>query len=107
ERVGTRLYDTARFFVEFGRVEANHAGKRLAVGENAVGLLQRVCVPRGDVDVIAEHGVVTNLERRDPRGIAIAAFERGDGAAAVGCGIAQSIELRIASFGDITALRRV
>ena len=86
ERMRAGLDHAARFFVQFGRVEADHAGQRLAVGEAAVGRHQLVGVPRGDFDVIAEHGIVPDLERRDAGRVAVAAFERGDGAAAVGRG---------------------
>ena len=47
ERVAAGLDHPARFRVQFGRVEAHHAGQRLAVGEAAVGRHQPVGVPRG------------------------------------------------------------
>ena len=83
KRVGARLDNAARFLVKFGRVEAHHACQRLTVREAAFGRHQSVGVPGRDLDMIAEHRIVPDLERRDLRRIAIAAFERGDGAASV------------------------
>ena len=60
-----------------------------------------------DFDMIAEHGIVADLERRDAGRVAVAAFERGDGAAAVGRGGAQGVERGVIAFGDVAALARV
>ena len=107
ERMRPGLDDAARFLVQLGRVEADHSGQRLAMGEAAVRRHQPVGVPGGDFDVIAEHGVVADLERRNAGRIAIAAFERGDRAAAVGCGRAQRVERGVVAFGDVAALAGV
>ena len=57
--------------------------------------------------MIAEHRIVPDLERRDLRRIAIAAFERGDGAASVRRSRAQRVERRVVAFGDVAALAGV
>ena len=90
ERVRAGLDDAARFLVQFGRIEADHAGERLAMGEAAVGRHQPVGVPGRHFDVIAEHRIVPDLERADAGRVAIARLERGDGAAAVRGGVAQA-----------------
>ena len=64
ERVVAGLRDRVASVVQLGRVEADHAGQRLAVGEAGVGD-QRVGGARGDLDMIAEHAVVADLERGD------------------------------------------
>ena len=66
ERMRAGLDHAARFFVQLGRVEADDAGQRLAMGEAAVGRHQPVGVPGRDLDMIAEHGVVADLERAMP-----------------------------------------
>src|SRR6185503_18865064 len=58
-------------------------------------------------DVIAEHRIVPDLERRDAGRIAIAAFERGDGASTVRRSFAKRIERSIEAFGDVAALRGI
>ena len=83
ERMGAGLDHPARLRVEVGRVEADDAGQRLAVGEAAVRRHQPVGVPRRDLDMIAEHGIVADLERRDAGRLAVARLQRRDGAAAV------------------------
>ena len=62
EGVGARLDDTGRLLMKFGRVEANHARERLAVGEAAVGSHQPVGMPRRDFDMIAENRIVPDFE---------------------------------------------
>ena len=66
ERVGAGLDHLLRLLVQLGRVEADHAGEGLAVGEAAVRRHQPVGVPRRHLDMIAEHGVVADLERAIP-----------------------------------------
>ena len=63
QRMPAGLDHAARFLVQLGRVEAHDAGQRLAMGEAAVGRHQPVGVPRRDLDMIAEHRVVADLER--------------------------------------------
>src|SRR3546814_16804875 len=65
ERGRARLPDLERGLVQIGGVETHHARERLAVGEAAVGLHQRVGVARGHLDMIAEDVVVADLERGD------------------------------------------
>ena len=93
--------------MQVGRVEADHAGQRLAVGEAAVRRHQPVGVARGDFDMIAEHGIVADLERRDPGRLAVARLERGDRAAPVARRAAQGVERGVIALGDIAALGRV
>src|SRR3546814_3255575 len=64
--------------VQIGGVETHHARERLAVGEAAVGLHQRVGVARGHLDMIAEDVVVADLERGDARPCAIIRLEARD-----------------------------
>ena len=96
-----------RLVVKLGRVEADDAGERLAVGEAAVGRHQLVGMPRGHFDMIAENGVVPDLERADGGRIAIARFERGNCTAAVRCRIAQRVQIGVIAFRDVSALRGV
>ena len=58
------------------------------------GAISRVGMPRRDLDMIAEHGVVADLERGDAGRVAVARFERGDRPAAVGRGGAQARRAR-------------
>ena len=95
------------FLMQLGRVESHHAGQSLAVGEAAIGRHEAVRVLCGDLDMIAQHGVVPDLQGRDTRRVAITAFERRDRAAAVGCRIAQRVERRIIAVRDVAALGRV
>src|SRR3546814_8856897 len=71
ERVRARLPDLERGLVQIGGVATHHARERLAVGEAAVGLHQRVGVARGHLAMIAEDVVVADLERGDARPCAI------------------------------------
>ena len=107
ERVGAGLDHPARFLVQLGRIEADHAGQRLAMGEAAVRRHQPVGVPGRDLDMIAEHRIVADLERSDSGRVAIFGLERGNRAAAVGGGVAQSIERGVIAFRDVAALRSV
>ena len=93
-----------------GRSAINQApitGESLPVGETAVRRHQPVSVPDGNLDMIAEHRIVPDPERRDPGGVAVRAFERGDGSAAVRCGGAQGVERGVVAFRDVAALRCV
>src|SRR3546814_15897768 len=78
ERVRARLPDLERGLVQIGGVETHHARERLAVGEAAVGLHQRVGVARGHLDMIAEDVVVADLERGDARPCAVIRLERSE-----------------------------
>src|SRR5687768_5477779 len=97
----------ARFFVKRWAVEANRAGHRLAVSEAAVGREQPVGMPGRHFDTITEHRIVPDLERADPRRIAVAAFEFGDRAAAVAGSRAQHVEFGVIALGHEAALGRV
>ena len=94
ERMGAGFDHPARLLVQLGRVEAHHAGKRLAMGEAAVGLHQLLGMSRGDFDVIAEHRIVPDLQRADCGRIAVPRLERGNGSSAVRGRIAQRVEIR-------------
>src|SRR4051794_27383226 len=93
--------------MKLGGVEADDSGERLAGGEAAVGRHEPLGVPGGDFDMIAEDRVVADLEGADARGVAVAGFERGYGAATVGCRVAQRVETLVETLGDIAALRRI
>ena len=64
-------------------------------------------MPGGHLDVIAEDGIVPDLERGDAGRLAVAAFEFGDGAAAVVRGRAEAVELGVVALGNEPALGRV
>ncbi len=67
QRVAAGLDHPARFLVQLGRVEAHDAGQRLAVREAAVRRHQPVGMPGRDLDMIAEHRIVADLQRADRR----------------------------------------
>ena len=104
ERVGAGLDHSARLGMEVGRIEADHAGQRLAMGEARIRRHQPVGVPGADLDMIAEHRIVADLERRNAGCLAVARLQRGDCAAAVAAGRPQRVERSIISLGDIAAL---
>ena len=86
------------------RVEPHRILHRLAVGKAAVGRHQPVSMARCDLDEIAEHAIVADLECRDAGFIAIARLHRRNRPARIArCG-AQFVERRIISIGDIAAI---
>ena len=103
-RMHPRLGHARRRFVQIRRVEANDARQRLPMGEARSGRHQRIGVARRHLDMIAEHAIVADLERRDARAVAIARFERRDRLAPVARGLAQRIECGVIAFGDICLL---
>ena len=107
ECMSAGLDHPARFLVKLGRIEAHHAGKRLAVGEAAVGRHQPIGLLGRHFDVIAEDGIVADLQRADAGRVAVSRFERGDGSAAVRSSFAQGIERRVIAFRDVAALRGI
>ena len=94
ERMRAGLDHAARFLVQLGRVETDDAGERLAMGEAAIRRHQPLGMPGRDLDMIAEHRIVADLERADRRRVAIAGFEPGDRPAAVGRRVAQARRAR-------------
>ena len=94
-----------RLLVQLWRVETNDAGERLAMREAAVGRHQSVGMPRRDFDVIAEHGIVPDLERRDSGQLAVPVLERGNCPATIRRGRPQGIERGVIALGDVAALR--
>ena len=79
ERMGARLRRPGSpASCRSGELKRTTPGQRLAVGEARFGRHQRVGVPRRHLDMIAEHGIVADLERRDAGRVAIARLERGD-----------------------------
>ena len=105
--MSARLRDLARDFVQFGRVETDHARQRLAMGEARIRLHQRISRARGHLDMIAEHAIVTDLQRGDAGLLAELGLQCGDGAAATGSGIAQIVERHVIARRDIAALARL
>src|SRR3546814_15405980 len=61
----------------------------------------------GNLDMLAEHAIVADLERGDAGSLAILRFEGGDRLAPVAGRLAQRVERGVIAFGDIAALRRV
>ena len=72
--------------------EAHHAGERLAVDQPRIGAQQRIGELCRDFDMIAEHAIVTDFQRRHPGFAAQPGFERHHRAAPVARGFAQRIE---------------
>eukprot|EP01136_Pigoraptor_vietnamica_P023031 Opistho-1_new@6302 len=104
ETVGAGLRHLDRDLMQFGRVEADHARQRLAMGEAAVGAHQIVGMLGRDLDMIAEHAVMLDLERGDAGALLIVGLQRGDGAAATGARVTQIVERGIVPLGDIAAI---
>ena len=107
ERASARLADPERLLVQVRRVEADHAGERLAVGEARFGHHQFVGVAGRHLDVEAEHIVVADLQRGDAGLAAVACLETGYRAPPLAAGGAQRVQGGIIALGDIAALRRV
>src|SRR3546814_20225561 len=76
----TSLRHARCFFMKVGRIEAHRSGERLAMGETAAFPHQRVAVAGGHLDMIAKHGIMTDLERSDARLRPIFRLQRGNGA---------------------------
>jgi len=74
--------------------------------ETAVGLHQRIGSPCRDFDMIAEHAIVPDLERRHAGRGAKLGLQRGDRAASARAGIAQVVECGVISRRDIPPVRR-
>src|SRR6185437_11436824 len=105
--MGPSLDYSARLVVKFGGIEADDSGEGLAVREAAIGAHQLVGVPRRNLDMIAEHSIMPDLQRADCGRITISSFERSNGPPSVGRGVAQCIEVRVIAFGDVPALRPI
>ena len=102
--MGTRLRYAQRLFVQVGRVEPDHAGERLPVGKARIFRHQTIAVPGGNLNEIAEHGVMLDLERIDRGRLAVAGLQRRDCLAAVRTGAAQFVERGVKAGGDIAAV---
>ena len=100
ERVIGGLGDFRAEFAQFRRGEADGAGHGLAVDEAAVDAQQRIGALGGDFDVIAEHIVVADLQRRDAGFGLEAGFECDHGGAAILGGVAQGIKRRVEAGAD-------
>ena len=92
--------DTAFHFLQFG------GDKALRVGR---GLLSRVVtgdrseVGFGHFEVVAENGIVANLEGLDAGAFDFAVLQFGDPAASFGAGTAEFVEVRVVSRADHAA----
>ena len=102
-----RLDHPARLGMQVGRIEPHHPGQGLAVGEAAVRHHQPVGVARGDFDMVAEHRIVPDLQRRDPGRVAILCLQRRNRPPPVAARAAKSVQCGVIPLGDITALGRV
>src|SRR5205823_13994532 len=60
--VGARLDHPARFLMQLGRVETHNACERLAVGEATVWSHELVGVTSRNLDMIAKHRIVPDLQ---------------------------------------------
>ena len=107
ERMTASLDHPARLGMEVGRVEADHAGQRLAVGEARFRHHQPIGMAGADLNVIAEHRIVADFEGRDAGCLAITRFQGSDGAAPVAARRSQRVERGVIALGDIAALRGV
>ncbi len=107
QRMGARLRDLAGDLVQLGRVEADHARQRLAMGKARIRLHQRVGRACGHLDMIAEHAIVTDLQRGDAGLLAELGLQRGDGAPPPCARIAQIVERHVIARRDIAALARL
>ena len=107
QRVAAGLDHPRRLGVQVGRIEAHHPGQRLAMGEArpAPSAARRACA--GNLDMIAEHRIVADLERRDAGRLAVAAFERGNRPPPIRRRGAQRVQRGVIALGDIAALRRI
>src|SRR3546814_19715637 len=76
----TSLRHSRCLFMKVGRIEAHRSGERMAMGETTAFPHQRVAVAGGHLDMIAKHGVMADLERRDARRRPIFRLQRGNGA---------------------------
>ncbi len=93
--------DLALQLGQLRRRVAHRAGHRLAVDELGAEL-RRV---RGrDLDVIADHVVVADAQRGDPRRLGVARLQGGDGPAALVAQFAQFVELGRVATGDKPAV---
>ena len=101
------LDHSRRFLMKLRRIEAHDPSERLAMSEAAVRRHQPVGVLRRDLDMIAEHGVVPDLQRADPGRITVARFECRNRAASVRSGVTERIQRRIVAFRDVAAFRRI
>ncbi len=83
ERAVGRIGDLGLKLAELRRGEAHLAGERLAMDEAGVERRseQLLAVLRRDVDEIAEHVVVPDLQRADAGRLGVAHLQRGDDAA--------------------------
>ena len=93
-------------FAQFGGGEAHLAGQRLAVDEGRVERRgqQLVAVLGGDLDEIAEHVVVPDLERADAGFLGIARLQGGDHAAGFVAQRARLVEARVVAFAHEAAV---
>ena len=91
---------------KFGGGEAHLPGQRLAMDEGRVERRahQLVAVLRGDVDEIAEHVVVPDLQRPDARGLGVAHLKRGDDAARFVAQRSRFVERRLVARADKAAV---
>ena len=92
--------DPGRFLVQAERVETHRAFHRLTVSEAAIHCHQCIAVTAGNLDEIAKHAIMLDLQRADPGFLAIARFHGSDSAAGIARHFAQFIEARIVALRD-------
>ena len=68
----------AGFFVQCQRVETHGPGHGLTMGKTAVRGHQCIGVLGGNLNKIAQHAIVADLERGDPSAIAVLRLKRGN-----------------------------
>ena len=99
QRAVGRVGDLGFELAELGGGEAHLAGERLAMDEGRVERRgeQLFAVLRGDLDEIAEHVVVPDLQRADAGRLGVARLQRGDDAARFVAQRARLVERRARS----------
>ena len=83
ERMAPGLRNPRGFFVQRNRVEAHRPGHGLPMRKWTARRHQRVGMLGRNFDEIAQHPVVTNLERGNPGIGAVLGLQRGDGPAGI------------------------
>ena len=104
QRVAPGLGDPARLLVQGKRIEPHCPGHGLAMGEAAVGRHQRIGAGGGNLDEIAQHPVVADLQRDDPGLVAVLRLEHGNRPPGIAGYPSELVERVIVTLGDIAAL---
>ncbi len=77
------------------------------MGETTVLRHQPVGVARANLDMIAEHRIMADFQRRHPCRLAISGFERGNRSPPLAARGPKRVERRVVALGDIATLERI